>query len=574
MVDRLWVNESHKPDEERRWPDVLAALDEVAQAAQGLDFELLWACAVRASLVVHAEYMGDIQEAHRIAEEALAQPSSDPRVRLAIEECLGRQFLYAADHTRALTWLERALSRSTNSYPILRVDALLHVSHLKGTENREAAFQYAERGVALARDSEVMPDIKLIQALGELAVATWLAHGVASAFGACDEAVEHLLASSKQSAEWRDAAVLLAHTCGFLASIASSGEPPAETQNGEPYGPPQAGMFLTFGERRAALFSAEHEVGLTAQLALFAAAVGEEDREAAWAARGMERATATGQQFFWAALARHAIPKRILEDRYDEAFELGMRAGHMMAAADEIRHLGRDMLTEGFTVEGALGPKPSSKWDQAEYWAAILTLLPTGFRLAGLAIQDRDAARGHAQRIIAICRDVSDDASNEGRWQTAAQILENAFSPEDSYNALAGRGRELFQTEDRVLAVLAYLGASLQENVLPEKALASHLSIVPMAQRLMGSDTLNRRVLWPFVTDYWRAKFARTRFRFRNPRAIEALMSEAGRTPGDEFGRAVLRAMSTGLGLRLPAALSDWLSGGPVEQVDGVLFMD
>ncbi|GAH62984.1 unnamed protein product, partial [marine sediment metagenome] len=72
MVDRLWVNESHKPDEERRWPDVLAALDEVGQAAQGLDFELLWACAIRASLVVHADYMGDIQEAHRIAEEALA----------------------------------------------------------------------------------------------------------------------------------------------------------------------------------------------------------------------------------------------------------------------------------------------------------------------------------------------------------------------------------------------------------------------------------------------------------------------------------------------------------------------
>ncbi len=104
-IDSVWWYESEKPAAEQRWGEVFAALQHVAERALQLDLELLWACAVRASIIVLAGYQKQLTQAVLLAEQALARASADPRVHFLIEECTGRQYFDQHQEQEALRWL-------------------------------------------------------------------------------------------------------------------------------------------------------------------------------------------------------------------------------------------------------------------------------------------------------------------------------------------------------------------------------------------------------------------------------------------------------------------------------------
>lgn len=363
---------------------------------------------------------------------------------------------------------------------------------------------------------------------------------------------------------------------GAEAAPRRGGAPPPSIATGEEYAELKPGIFITAHEQRAALFTAEREVGLLVALALYAGAVGRIGREFAWAQHGLGRAKATGQQVFLAELRRHMVPELTMKDRYDEAFAQGGRAGLTMAAANEFRREGRDVLTERFDVEKVLGPKPGERWNVAEHWALIHTVLPMSLRLALLSLVDQDAAKCHSGLVADLCRDFAADASDPEAWETASQLLETTYAYEtDGEDELRGAARELFEARGpSVLPVVAYLGASLQPGVLPQRALLAHLTIVPMAQRLMSLQTLNRYLLWPIVAQYWQLKFEAMRFRFNHPRSLEPLIADAVASPEDYTVRRILRAIASDLRLRPSPQHMQWLNGGPPDEGLEFLYVD
>ena len=118
VANRLWLNETRIPREQQQWESVLGALRDLAERASRMRLDLLWACAVRAQVMVLAEYCRDLTTAVANAEAALAKPLDDPRVQFLLRECVGRQYLYAHENGKALKLLRQALDLPTDAYPV------------------------------------------------------------------------------------------------------------------------------------------------------------------------------------------------------------------------------------------------------------------------------------------------------------------------------------------------------------------------------------------------------------------------------------------------------------------------
>ena len=148
VADRIWHKEADKPRDQQAWGAILEALQDLASRASRLQLELLWACAVRAKIMVLAEYGKDLQAAATVAEAALAKSSADPRVHFLLKESLGRQYL----NDEALRWLRHALDVDTAAYPSEHLFALLAASRAVSPTDREAALRYVQQAARLAGD--------------------------------------------------------------------------------------------------------------------------------------------------------------------------------------------------------------------------------------------------------------------------------------------------------------------------------------------------------------------------------------------------------------------------------------
>ena len=65
-------------------------------------------------------------------------------------------------------------------------------------------------------------------------MAKWLAGRVEDAFPDWDRAGEHLFAGKMETDEWKNLFMLYSYVTGYLLSLATTGQPPAEANTGEP----------------------------------------------------------------------------------------------------------------------------------------------------------------------------------------------------------------------------------------------------------------------------------------------------------------------------------------------------
>ena len=137
VANCLWLSEILKPEHERDWPIVLLAIDELSRQADAWGQEFLWCCAIRAHMIIVAEYQHNLQDAQDMAVASLKRVSSDPRVRFLLADYIGRQLFRAKDPV-ALNWLLDAASQESTCFPLIRMNCLLYVAASISSQSRMA----------------------------------------------------------------------------------------------------------------------------------------------------------------------------------------------------------------------------------------------------------------------------------------------------------------------------------------------------------------------------------------------------------------------------------------------------
>ncbi len=556
----LFRAETRKPEEQQNWRRVLEGLDALADWASQRGPEVLWACAVRHRVIILGENLRELEASISTAKEALRSASQDPRVRFLLSDSIGEFLLRANRTAEALGWLERALSNACESFVPERLLTLVNASRATAATEPPRCLGYLREAGRVALACADLPGIEVARVHGEIAIGEGLAGKTPESFRALDYGVEQMLECRADTNQWKILLVLFGHTSGYFTSIACRGTPPESTQDGELYAEPRRGFFYSHDRSLGDLYDASKVYGIALQLALFADAIGEDSRAAVWSAKALELARETGQQPVVEELTRRFIPQLIVNDHYAEAMEAALEHGAVLMARSLELQAGRgDLFEPALNVEAVLGERPNANWRQAEGWSAMAGILPVAVRICSVALDRPEAARGSAEEIVSICRQISAGASDPDLWSDIAELFEKGFVRPVPADELKGIADGLAATATTRWA-LALLFASMQPDIIAEDALAAQLSVLPcLVQTFDRPFAAHRLILVPFVSAYWNAMFRRERFRFRFPDLVHSALSEAATSPAGERIQAVVRAILIGIPLRLPPEIRNWL---------------
>jgi hypothetical protein len=569
VSEKLWLKEAEKPQEKQDWSAILAAYEDLAERANKLALELLWAWAVRSKIIVLGDYLRDANAAVAVAQAAIRQASDDPRVRFLLQEIVGRKYVLINQNNQAIIWLSKALGEETNAYPYLRLKVLIYMSIATGKQDAQLAIEFARQAVSLAETNSLIDKSELVKALGELAIAQWLGSNLLpDVFESLDRAGEQLLACRSDAEDWKKLFLVYRHISGYFSYLARTGSPPNETLGGEAYAAPQRGILFSQNSILVDDYDRNRESIVLTNLAFFAASVGNDERAAFWALKGMDDARNTNQCTVFARLSLEALPYLLLNARYAEVLDFAMDAGASFVASMQLLQLGQVPQGLDLDVETILGNKPSELWRNAEHHAALVGLLPVVFQIGTVALRSFELAGSQATEVAAICHQISATAVKPQLWLQAAELLEQIYLPEVSYSEILDLSNRFDPQTEEVFLAIGYLVATLQNDTPLETDILLHMAIAPFIyQHREPLSATYRRLILPFFIDYWKIKFERVSLRFRSTSLVGRILNTAENFPEAERLQFVLVTMAFALNVRLPRDFANFTRASAPEVV-------
>jgi|GEM_PF-5019529 len=517
LCDGVWLSQLRVDDEKRDWNEAWSLLDEIAEMGAELDLSLMTIAARRTQIIVAAEVRKDLQCALQIAESV--------RHRLQgvefflVHECVGRQLVYAGRYVDGIEQLEVALRAEFNSFDSYRFYALLTLAEAYSHSDRGLALEATLNALSLARKAEGFPKLELAKALSEVAIAMYHRSGPRDAFTYVDEAARVLFAIRSESAAWRDVHVLLAHTCGYIQSIASTGNPPPGAASGEAFAEPATGIFIKHHDKRPDLYSKEGETAFRIALAFFANALDQDDVLTFWVSsvQGDEGAPVMRDL----AIMFQSVDL-IASERLFEAIELSAK---VEGADIGVLHLG----------------------------------LALAAKLVGIALEDQERARCVARNVGGYLRSQAKGRVDSERWLLLARVLEVSIDPEFCKEDVLPILKEPASNELIVICGMLMISARQGEN--PVAVLSAHISVAMFA---LGQKQIfmpvHRRLLLPAMVGFWKAFVARSRFQLRTPDMVVQDLNKAVEIEPSGRAQVILRTIVRGLGVEVPEVVGTWLA--------------
>ena len=561
-ADRLWSLESTKPKGQQNWDLVLECLEGFSDRSLAFDNKLLWACLIRARMIVLGQYKGDADKAIALALQALDQASDESRVRFVISETAARQLWYAHRINDAAAWMESALAEPTDAYSLERLTAFLIASEVSGDSDRARSIYFAEQAVNLGRTAPTISASELVKALGEMAIGQWLGGDVRLAYEPLREGSERLLACRTDSDLWKGLCFVFAYVSTYLSQLARSGKESLILKGSEDYAPPKRGFFLSQLAEQATQYNDNLVPSLSYSIAVFAEVIGLDNEAATWALRAYDDARELGCRDALSRLAPQALQYLIIKDRLPEAVDVGFDFALLMAALRLLRSRNEE-IPSGYVDTGAvLKEVTDDYWMETENFAAILALVPIALKMASKAVIAGAPTEEQALEIASICRDIGVGAHCKDLWEGAADVFDEIGSGETNWKPLANLGEKYGETGRTSLQLLYYMVASLRTT--PPQAASIHLAVFPiLCDYLQPFPAIYNNLLVRFIRAFWSDAFTQGRAYFSAPQRVAKELDCALNASNNEVVREVLKTVAYGTGVPLSTAASQWLNPEP-----------
>jgi hypothetical protein len=553
-IDRLWLLEHDRPVARREFAPIMAEYTSVIAFCQKHHLKLFEALAVRAQIIVLAEYMNDLRQAVDCGELFLRSGMNDEEVTFLIKDILGRQYLYARDVPHAIAELRAARDLDTGTFDGIRCRTYIELNTALGESAPDEALECADGAVAIARrNPRDVPVLDLVASLGEAAISATLSGNYARAFDYFDQAYTSMSREFKENTDWKLRAVLIGHGLGYATSMAYSGKPPAAD-----YAVPARGRIIGTNESLSQWYD-DHGFKdfdmVPTLLVTFANAVGKSDRAIHWATIGIEDARAKGVITSIHTLAEMLIPDAIERHDVSIASDYALEAATALAASIIVHNRGMADVRERHDVFEVLGPKPSSAWDQAEELHVFLGMLPT------IVASCVDGRPQDLAQVALECANRAKGASNSSAYSVVVEAINQSLQNMSS-NDLLERGLQQAQAANRVGMCVYYLLSSFADDAFLGRSIIQHAVFMEQysTKILAGSP------LWRLLTDrfvyWWKQAFARARFQFSGPTIMQYELDTVEEGDRDKTVKKLFGIIATGLKVAWPQKLqttADWL---------------
>jgi tetratricopeptide (TPR) repeat protein len=553
-IDRLWMAEHDRTPAERDFAPIMAEYASVIAFCQKHELRLFEALAVRAQIIVLAEYMNDLKQAVERGDSFLRSAKNDDEIEFVIKDILGRQYLYANDIPHAIEELQTASDLDTGTFDGIRCRTYIELNRAVGDSAPDEALEYADRAVAIARrNSRDVPALDLVASLGEAAISATLGGKYTRAFDYFDQAYTALSRDFKETADWKLRAVVIANALGYAASMAYSGKPPTAD-----YAVPTRGSVIAMNEVLSKWYD-EHKFKdfdmVPTLLVMFANAVGKSDRAIHWATIGIEDARTKGVIISIHTLAEMLIPGAIERHDVSLASDYAFEAATALAASLIVHERGMADVRERQDVFEVLGPKPSSAWGQAEEMHVFLGVLPA------ILASCIDGRPQDLAQVALECANRAKGASNSSTYSVVAEAINQSLQNMSSKDLLE-QGLQQVQAANRVGMCVYYLLSSFADDASLGRSIIQHAVFMEQysTKILAGSP------VWQLLTDrfvhWWKQAFARARFQFSSPATMQDKLDKVENGDRDKTIKRLFGIIAVGLKVKWPEKLQatvDWL---------------
>jgi len=247
---------------------------------------------------------------------------------------------------------------------------------------------------------------------------------------------------------------------------------------------------------------------------------------------------------------------------YAQVLDMALDASYASIAVRELSKNKDYVLDLSFDVTDFLGAKPNDLWNEAEKNSAVIGLLPSTFRILTTSLEDRELAETHANQVGTLCKQVRTGASLPELWKLSSGIFVDAFSEAVSAEDLIDKGNQCRNSHYDVLAVIAYMFASLKSDYRVTSRAYAQMAAMPYVHGASrGMPSVYRLLILPFLSNYWLKKIKEGGFLFSNPNEIEESIEQAGSISEEDRAQHILKTVARGLGLRLRKDMKKWLYG-------------
>lgn len=563
LADRLMVEEYKKTADQRQWEPVLASLNWLYEEALRQQWVWLAACALKTIVDICGNALRTTALVVTRVQSFVAEYSQHQQATALVAGTLGRVLTVLNQYDDARSWLERAIAVRLERLNWDQTLVLLAAARAFSETDRARALEYADAAVDVVLESNDVPDLEAAKTCAEGAVAEYCNNpGVAGAIAAFPKwiaAATRVLQITDRDDEWKDFFVLFAHVNSYLTALVTRGSPPTETAEGQPYGPPLQGMFLTSNPNRLALFRENRIAPVLWLLSQYAWACGDQERSTEWLDLAIDELASRPATGFDGLVWREQIPTLLLRNRFDEAINAGLRAGQALVISQA--HL----LPNGTSLEileqplddvlPRLAPADS---ERAARLAITLALLPTFYRIAREMLMDADLGREYARQVSQLCLTAAMGLNADRRWTIAARLF--AFLADSGVNPrlVLAEVNPLDSEQDVELRVLGYLIAA--HCGPPDLAIKAQLAVLHIAVTWSPEADRQYELLFiPYIQDFWKSKLEIARFAFSSPQLVESSLREAICSPAAGKLRRILRAVEQGLPIHNMPDARVWL---------------
>jgi tetratricopeptide (TPR) repeat protein len=530
ICNGVWLRESDHTEPD--WQGAMRELGRIENQARRLGIELLRIAAIRAQIIVEADYNRKLDVAVNLAKTALATSKENPKAEFLINEVLGHQYLYAQRFDDALEYLDRAARADVRSFPFLRMRCLLAAAQSSSHKNRLAAVEYCTRAAELARSEKGIPKQQVVVAFAEKAIACWYAGDRVAAFLNYEEVVRRLFECRSDNSKWRELFGLCGHVLGYFCSMSSTGNPPgAEFE----YTVPQQGWFLVDRPRIAEMYDAQRDWSLAGQLTILAEALGLDEDACKWALEAVRIGRERNRPPAAESLLIYAVTQEILQERYGQALELALSSTLSMRIARIRSEGGNDAALD------------VAEYKQAEYVATIAGFLPIVFGLAKAWLSDPEKAHQSSMSLAESCRKIATSAARPDLWESAAKILEQSFQNDVRWQQLYEEGKAFSKRGDTSLQVICHLVSSL--HAPPSTSFRLHASVLPYIEKQMSHYGMYRRIVLPFFRDFWLRSVEVDAFYYGTPSVLRGQLLLSARDLTKDKLKDFFQMIERGLGL-------------------------
>lgn len=534
MCESTFLSESKNPPKKQNWSKILDILEKIGNKAKSLDNEILWSSSIRTQIIVLAEYLGQFEKAIQLGERSLKIATANPIVQYLLKVVIAKQYLIRGDYKKSDEWYMHAAKHNIDSLHILKLYSLLEHCVAVYNSDLNRALNICEEAVEFAnKNVEIISENLLVMALGEYTILKFKKFGVNAAFESLEKGFEILLHTKNKEVLWKSLYMILGHTSGYLVSIATIGTPPEITRSGALYRAPNPGFFVNYNENIHTLYNPEEDFVFYMQLSFFAESIGDDEKAFKWgdkAYSAYKKSSKCIENLIIPTITKIIVPSLIMKNE----FSLSISLSHEV-------HL--DMRKKA-SQENPLIPLGE--------FLIYQNLIPNMIQMAISKITDK-YYYDKLSDIINDFHNVPFDKTqiNLNLWESAIKIFEIVFLKKTINQ------KEIFQNnftegERRSLTMLAILGNSIADNILPEQAVQFQANIVPgIEMYYKNCPYLYRQLFIPFFKTYWETKFKQYRFRFRTPSLVEENMDKVFASKSIGIIKNIIKIISDGLGVDL-----------------------